>query len=129
MQLFKIGIGRLINKKGFGIIQTLLSPKKRADLIKEVGMLVMFNPYKCTGSYIFDYHISEEKVACNILMELNKSEKGIKEAKVNGEAVETAQLSKQIKKDSIVEFLYQPEVEMNDVKDEIGLKYLNWKNK
>ena len=34
--IFKVGIGRMLNKKDFGIIQPLISTKKRAEL-KSVG--------------------------------------------------------------------------------------------
>ena len=89
----------------------------------------MLNPYKCVGSYIFNNSVYEEKVTCSALLELSKAEKGIKEVKIGGETIEAAQIYKSMKKDSIVEFIYQPEAESNNAKEEIGEKFLNWRQK
>ena len=107
-------------------------PETSKAIYHRFGIINLFNPYKCTGSYRLDLQIYEERIICLILLELAKQEGFQYITNVVLDLVPVEEVDKEfiekLPEQGIFEGSYvaPEEAADNEFRGKIGRKYLGW---
>lgn len=134
VECYIAGVGRIFDTRNYDFIKKRWKyPEASKDVYHRFGILNLFNPYRCTGSYRLDLSISEEKIVCTILCELSKSEgyQHMTNVVINSKPI--PEFSKEIadslsKETGVFEGSYVPpeDAANHEVREKLGRKYFDW---
>jgi len=125
--------------QGFTILEIMILlnkkwkyPETSKEIYNRFGILNLFSPYKCTGSYRLDLQVFEERIVCEMLFDLAKIEglQYLTNVILDGNSVEVVdkEFVDNLPLTGIFEGSYvAPEDAVDEeCRDKIGKKYLGW---